>query len=49
VRLIGQFAWYDRTIVADRMLFRVAEIAFVALFASLTVIYGAAALRSLRQ
>ena len=37
VRLIGQFAWYDRTIVArDRMLFRVAEIAFVALFASLT-------------
>jgi hypothetical protein len=47
VRLVGQFAWYDRAIVGDRMLFRVAEIGLVALFATLTLIYSAAALRSL--
>ncbi len=43
VRLIGQFAWYDRTVREERLLFRVGEGAYVALFAALTLIYGAAA------
>jgi hypothetical protein len=49
VRLVLQFTWYDRTVVGERILFRVAEIGLVALFAALTLIYGAAALRSLWQ
>jgi hypothetical protein len=49
VRLVLQFTWYDRTVVGERILFRVAEIGLVALFAALTLIYSAAALRGLWQ
>ena len=47
VRLIGQFAWYDRSVAGDRLLFRLGEIAYVALFAALTAIYGAVATQAL--
>ena len=47
VRLIGQFGWIDRSVAGNRLLFRVGEAAYVALFASLTLIYGAVATQAL--
>lgn len=47
VRLLGQFAWYDRSIAGDRLIFRVGEIAYVTLFAYLTLAYGATTIRGL--
>ena len=49
VRLLLQFTWYDRTVVGTRVLFRLAEIGLVALFAALTLIYSAATLGNLQQ
>jgi len=43
VRVIGQFTWYDRSIASTRLLFRLAEIAYVTAFTSLTIVYGWAA------
>lgn len=42
-RLVVQFAYYDRGIVARGAHFRVAEVVFVLLFASCTATYGALA------
>ena len=47
VRVVGQFAWYDRAVAADRLLFRLAEVAYVALFVALTLIYAAVATQGL--
>lgn len=49
VRLAAQFGWYDRTVAGDRLLFRIAEIAYVTLFAYLTLVYGATTIRGLLQ
>jgi hypothetical protein len=45
VRVIGQFAWYDRTVREERLLFKIGEAGYVTLFVLLTLIYGAVALR----
>jgi hypothetical protein len=42
-RLVVQFAYYDRGIVAQGLFFRLAEVGFVLLFALCTVTYGALA------
>lgn len=46
-RLVIQFLYYDRRDAPSGLLFRLAEVALVALFLSLTGIYGAAALQNI--
>jgi hypothetical protein len=48
-RLILQFTYYDRSVSGERLLFRLAEAAYVTLFAALTLIYTAVALHGLRR
>lgn len=45
VRIVVQFAWYDRGVASERLLFRLAEVGYVALFAGLTLLYGFVTLR----
>src|SRR5260221_7298594 len=40
MRIVVQFTLYDRSIAKERLLFRFAEIAYVMLFAALTLIFG---------
>ncbi len=40
MRIVVQFTLYDRSIAKERPLFRFAEIAYVLLFVSLTLIFG---------
>lgn len=42
VRLVAQFAWVDRRSAPDGAFAKLAEVALVALFASLTFVYAAA-------
>jgi hypothetical protein len=46
MRIVVQFAVYDRSVAKERLLFRFAEIAYVLLFVSLTLIFGYVTLRS---
>jgi hypothetical protein len=43
VRVVGQFAWYDRTVAGTRTLFRVAEVLYVGGFLFVTAVFAAAA------
>ena len=40
MRIVVQFAFYDRSVRRERLLFRLGEISYVVLFAALTLIYG---------
>ncbi len=46
-RIVVQFTVYDRSVARERMLFRLAEIGYVVLFAGLTLVYGFVTLRGL--
>jgi len=48
VRLVAQFAWFDRSQMPHGARYRLAEVALVALFAGLVIVYGAALLHDLR-
>jgi hypothetical protein len=45
MRIVVQFTLYDRSVVKERLLFRFAEIAYLMLFVSLTLIFGFVTLR----
>jgi hypothetical protein len=45
MRIVVQFTLYDRSVAKERLLFRFAEIAYLTLFVSLTLIFGYVTLR----
>lgn len=49
VRIVVQFAWYDRTVTLDRTLFKLAEMAYVSGFAFVTIVFAMATIHNLRM
>jgi hypothetical protein len=49
VRVVGQFAWYDRGVAAERPLFRIAEVLYVSAFVFVTGVFAVAAVHNVRE